>query len=215
MSPRRSGRTRMAPRAAAQPYAMGGARPVAWADARGRLAAAEVFWLATARPDGGPHLVPVLAVWVDGALHFAASPASRKGRNLARDPHCAMAARSRGLDLVVEGEAARVTQAGRLRRLAGAYLAKYGWPVTVQNGTLHGDGAPTAGPPPYNVYEIIPTVAFGFPADGGSAPTRWRFGRRRQRGIPGGSQRGGSRHRRWRREPSSTELRPGPGGRAS
>jgi hypothetical protein len=157
---------------------------VAWTGARTRLAEAETYWLATARPGGRPHLVPVLAVWVEGALHFAASPASRKGKNLARDARCAIATRSRGLDLVVEGEAARVTQAAGLRRVAGAYAAKYGWPVTVRDGAFHGDGAPTAGPPPYNVYEIIPTVAFGFPADGASAPTRWRFERRRQRVDP-------------------------------
>jgi hypothetical protein len=148
------------------------------------MADAETYWLATARPDGGPHLVPVLAVWVDGTLHFAASPASRKGRNLVRDARCAIATRSRGLDLVVEGAAARVTQPAELRRVAGAYAAKYGWAVTVRDGAFRGDGAPTAGPPPYNVYEVVPTVAFGFPADGTSVPTRWRFERRRQHVDP-------------------------------
>jgi hypothetical protein len=39
-------------------------------------------------------------------------------------------------------------------------------------------GAPTSGGPPYDVYEITPTKAFGLPTDGESfTPTRWRFDR--------------------------------------
>lgn len=43
------------------------------------------YWLATVRRDGRPHVVPVLAVFVDGALHFVASPGSRKAHNFAYD----------------------------------------------------------------------------------------------------------------------------------
>jgi hypothetical protein len=40
------------------------------------------------------------------------------------------------------------------------------------------DRAPTSGGPPYDVYEITPTKAFGLPTDGEPlTPTRWRFGR--------------------------------------
>jgi hypothetical protein len=37
------------------------------------------------------------------------------------------------------------------------------------------DGAPTAGPPPYQVYEVTPTTAFAFGKDESFSPTRWRF----------------------------------------
>ncbi|MDR7420874.1 MAG: TIGR03618 family F420-dependent PPOX class oxidoreductase [Armatimonadota bacterium] len=181
MSPRRARPAGSARPAVAQPYVAGGARPVAWAGARRLLATADTYWLATVRPEGRPHLVPVLAVGVDGALHFVAGPTTRKGRNLARDPRCVIAARGGSLDLVVEGEAARVTQGARLRRVAAAYGAKYRWPVAVRDGALYGEGAPTAGPAPYDVYEIVPTVAFGFPTEGVLAPARWRFPRGRQR----------------------------------
>ena len=76
--------------------------------------------------DGRPHVVPVLAVWVDGALHFVASPTSRKARNLARDPHCVIMARRDPFDLVVEGTAANVSDEARLRRVAEVYMTKYG-----------------------------------------------------------------------------------------
>jgi hypothetical protein len=41
---------------------------------------------------------------------------------------------------------------------------------------LETHGAPTAGPPPYEVYEVIPKTAFGFNTDLSFGPTRWHFG---------------------------------------
>jgi Pyridoxamine 5'-phosphate oxidase len=39
------------------------------------------YWLATVRPDGRPHVMPILAVWVNGMLFFAAGQGTRKARN--------------------------------------------------------------------------------------------------------------------------------------
>lgn len=86
-------------------YQGDGAVALPWSQARERLARADGYWLATVRPTGLPHLVPVLGVWVDEALYFAASPASRKARNVAHDQHCVVAARQEDLDLVIEGTA--------------------------------------------------------------------------------------------------------------
>lgn len=144
-----------------------------WAEARQALAEARTFWLATVGPDGRPHVRPHLAVWVDDALHFTASPSSRKGKNLARDPHCTVTTHSRGLELVVEGDAARVTDEATLQRVADAYAAKYEWPVTIRDGAFYADyGAPTAGPPPFHVFDVTPSTVFGF---GEGPATRWRF----------------------------------------
>jgi nitroimidazol reductase NimA-like FMN-containing flavoprotein (pyridoxamine 5'-phosphate oxidase superfamily) len=155
---------------------MPGTRPRRRGQARTRLAAARGYWLATVRSDGSPHAAPVLAVWVDDTLHFAASPASRKGRHVARDPPCVITARSEPLDLVIEGEAARVRDTARLQRVADAYASKYEWWPTVRDGAFHDvEGAPTAGPPPYDVYEVIPAKAYAFPLDDAVTPTRWRF----------------------------------------
>ena len=161
--------------AAEQPYLAGDTTPTPWAEARERLAEADTYWLATVRQDGLPHLAPLLAVWVDDALHFVASRTSRKATNLAHDAHCVIATRREALDLVVEGTVAKVSQEARLHRVAEVYMTKYEWPVTVRDGAFYADGAPTAGPPPYEVYEVIPTTAFGFPWDETFNPTRWRF----------------------------------------
>jgi nitroimidazol reductase NimA-like FMN-containing flavoprotein (pyridoxamine 5'-phosphate oxidase superfamily) len=149
--------------------------PATWAETRRRLAEADRYWLTTLRPAGRPHVVPVLAVWLDGALHFSAGAASRKGRNLARDPRCVIAVGSHDLDLVVEGTAAKVRDEATLRRVAEVYASKYAWPVTVRDGALYGDGAPTVGPPPYDVYAVTPTIAFGFGRGESLGATRWRF----------------------------------------
>lgn len=161
---------------AAQPFSAGDERPLTtWAEARRRLAEADTYWLATVRPDGRPHVVPVLAVWLDGTLHVSASATTRKARNLARNPHCVVTAGSPSLDLVVEGKAVKVTDDAKLRRVAGVYASKYQWQVTVRDGAFYADGAPTAGPPPYDVYEVAPTTAFGFGTDESLNAMRWRF----------------------------------------
>ena len=41
-----------------------------WEETRRVLEAAEVFWLATVRADGRPHVTPVAAAWLDGILRF-------------------------------------------------------------------------------------------------------------------------------------------------
>lgn len=119
--------------------------------------------------------MPVLAVWLDGPLHFCTGATSRKGRNLARDSHCAITAGSPKLHLVVEGEAAKVSAEARLHRVAAVYATKYGWHVAVREGAFYAGGAPSTGPPPYEVYEVIPTTIFGFGADESFSATRWRF----------------------------------------
>ena len=135
------------------------------------------YWLATVGPEGSPHVRPVLAVWLEGGLYFCASERTRKAKNLALDPRCAVTVEVEPLDLVVEGIAAKVRDANRLQRVADAYALAYQWRVTVRDGAFHDtEGAPTAGPPPYDVYEVMPTTAFGFGTDESFSPTRWDFG---------------------------------------
>jgi hypothetical protein len=38
----------------------------------------------TVRPDGRPQVTPVVAVWLDGAVHFTTGPTERKAHNLAQ-----------------------------------------------------------------------------------------------------------------------------------
>ena len=49
-------------------------------------------WLSTINADGSPHVNGVGALWSDGCFWFETGQGSRKGRNIARDPRCALTA---------------------------------------------------------------------------------------------------------------------------
>lgn len=140
-----------------------------------RLAQARSFVVSTTRPDGRPHAVQILAVWVDGALHFAAGPATRKAQHLAATPACVITTSAGGSDLVLEGTARVIDDEAAVDRVAAAYRSTYDWDVEGRDGRLWAEGAPSAGPPPYAVHRVEPDKAFAFPTDDAHAPTRWRF----------------------------------------
>ena len=151
------------------------ATPAPWTKARERLECAEVYWLSTVRPDGRPHVTPLIAVWLDGALYFCTGPSERKAKNLLGNAHCVITTGSNvlseGLDLVVEGDAVRERDEVTLQRVADAYESKYGsdWRFTVRDGAFHGEGGEAL------VYEVVPTTAFGFGKGEPFSQTRWRF----------------------------------------
>src|SRR5579871_3889749 len=99
-----------------------GATATPWHDVVSVLDRAEMFWISTVRPDGRPHVTPLPAMWLDGALHFTTGLYEQKARNLARNPSCILTTGSntyrQGLDVVVEGRAERVTNRPTLERLA-------------------------------------------------------------------------------------------------
>ena len=75
---------------------------------------------------------------------------------------------------MVEGEAAKVTGDAKVGRVADAFASKYEWHFAVRDGVAYDESLP--GPPVYGFYEVKPTRAFGYGADGMTA-TRWRFQR--------------------------------------
>lgn len=154
-----------------------GAAPTSWSEARELLEKAEVFWLSTVRPDGHPHVTPLISVWLDGALYFCTGQSERKAKNLAGNTRCVLTTGcntldEEGLDLVIEGEAVRVRDEAKLQRIADVYEAKYGsdWRFTVANNAFQGDAGNIA-----LVYEVAPTTAFGFGKGKSYSQTRWRF----------------------------------------
>ncbi|HZU49717.1 MAG TPA: pyridoxamine 5'-phosphate oxidase family protein [Mycobacterium sp.] len=153
-----------------------GLPPVDWAKIVAKLAAgsapapdahnARTTWLVTVNEDGSPHVTAVGAVWVDGAFWFQTGAGTRKSRNVARDPRCSVAVSIRDADVVIEGEATLVTDAGTVARIARAW-ADNGWPVEPDesgSGITAPFNAPGQGPPPWGVYRLTPrsaTVALG------------------------------------------------------
>ena len=164
-----------------------GAPNIPWSDVRDSLSEGvtqtpetggpqrHTHWLATARPDGRPHVMPLGALWIDGAFYFTAGPGTRKAKNLARDPRCVLTVATHDFDLVVEGEATRVLDEAQLQRIA-AEFASGGWEPTVRDEAFYAEySAPSAGPPPWYVFEIVPQTVFALGTSEPYGATRWRF----------------------------------------
>ncbi|CAM5463321.1 Pyridoxamine 5'-phosphate oxidase family protein OS=Streptomyces tendae OX=1932 GN=GUR47_01990 PE=4 SV=1 [Streptomyces tendae] len=150
-----------------------------WVEAQRRMAAAEIFWVVTMRPGGGPHITPVIAAWHDGVLYFSTGPGEQKARNLAHDAHCALLtggnSLTEGLDLVVEGKAERVGDPTVLEEVIAAHEAKYGAHITSAEGTFHGLGDSLRSGDAV-LYAVAPVTAYGFGRDDGVySHTRWSF----------------------------------------
>lgn len=151
------------------------AEPTSWARVEELLSAPRTFWISTVRPDGRPHVTPLIAVWRDGVLHFATGPAERKALNLARNAEVVLttgdATWDDGCDVVVEGTAVRITDEDRLRDLAGAWEATYGsfWKFDVRDGAFSGDGGAAW------VFGVAPRTVFAFAKGDPSGQTRWRL----------------------------------------
>ena len=150
------------------------ASPTSWAEVRQAIEDAELFWISTVRPNGGPHVTPLPAVWHEDALYFCTGADEQKGRNLERSPHCALTtgnnAWKSGLDVVVEGDATRVTDEALLRLLAALWETKYhgDWHFEVVNGAFRHEAGEAL------VFEVVPLKVLAF-AKGDFAQTRFRF----------------------------------------
>ena len=156
-----------------------GLEPIPWSRALGALESTEpqkqTPFLATTRPDGRPHVAGVGALWDDGKVYFVSGAGTRKSQNLAQNANCAITMSLTGIDLVIEGVAERVTDDLTLQRLAKRY-GDQGWPATVKDGAFTYEySAPSAGPPPWDLYAVAPTTIFGVRSAEPGGATRWRF----------------------------------------
>lgn len=111
---------------------------------------------------------------VDGALHFCTGAAEQKARNIKHNPHVVMTtganALNSGFDVVVEGDAVRVTDDTTLRAAADRYASKYeGWNFEGRDGALHSDGSAAL------LFRVQAAKALGFAKGEPFGQTRWTF----------------------------------------
>jgi Pyridoxamine 5'-phosphate oxidase len=132
-------------------------------------------FLGTSTPDGRPHAAGIGIAWHDGDLYFTSNPGTRKSRELAANPACTISMRLPGIDFVLEGEAARVTDEPTLQRVAELFR-EGGWPAEVQGDAIVAPfSAPSAGPPPWYVHRFVFSTAVGVATEEPYGATRWRF----------------------------------------
>ena len=140
-----------------------GAGLLPWSWAVERLASSHNYWVATTRPDGRPHAVPVWGLWLDDMFLFSTAAGSVKARNLANNSRCVVCTEHADEAAIAEGVAEELTDRELLARFKDLYKEKYDWDMDIDAG---------------GIYVVRPRVVFGFIEHSdqfaGSA-TRWVF----------------------------------------
>jgi nitroimidazol reductase NimA-like FMN-containing flavoprotein (pyridoxamine 5'-phosphate oxidase superfamily) len=134
-----------------------------WEWATERLEKARTYWVATARPNGQPHVMPLWGVWLANAFYFSTGRESRKARNLAANPKCVICVEAADESVIVEGVVEEINETAIIKQFADTYGAKYQW-------DMEGFAEP--------IYAVRPAVVFGFTAATGQftgSATRWVF----------------------------------------
>jgi general stress protein 26 len=146
-----------------------------WDETRRVLETAQLFWISTVRADGRPHVTPLVAVWLDGAIHFTTGATEQKAINLRGNPHVILTTGcndwDRGLDVVVEGKAIQLTDDAVLERLAKAWATKWDgrWQFEARSRAFHHEDGGEA-----LVFSVTPTKILAF-GKGNFSHTRHRF----------------------------------------
>ena len=155
-----------------------GSEPIPWTRVLKQLEAGDLkgsFWLATTRPDGRPHVAGIGAIWVDGKLYFVSGASTRKSQNLSQNPSCSLSVSLPDIDVTLEGTAAIVRDESTLARLAERYAAQ-GWPAEARDGGITAPySAPSAGPAPWDLYELTMAKAIGVGTAEPHGATRWSW----------------------------------------
>ncbi len=135
-----------------------------WEWAAERLSVSHNYMVATTRPDGRPHVMPVWGLWLDDAFYFSTGRQSRKARNLGANPHCVVSTDRAEEAVILEGLAEEVADLASLKQFYEAYKEKYDWDLE-KMGFDKGPG-----------YVVRPRVVFGVrERDFTSSATRWTF----------------------------------------
>jgi PPOX class probable F420-dependent enzyme len=93
-----------------------------------RLQTEQNLWLASVRPGGRPHLVPVWFAWVEGKIYLCTGADSVKVRNLRQNPRVSVALEDGNRPIVIEGRAQPIGQADAA--VVGEFQRKYEWDIT-------------------------------------------------------------------------------------
>lgn len=153
--------------------------PVGWQQVSDVLAAAKLYWLTTVRKDGRPHITPLIGAWIDDGFVFCTGPEEQKAQNLAASTAVAATTGvntwNDGLDVVVEGNAERMTGLDAVTRVADAIREKYGseWDFTPHDeGFIHTEA--NGDTDTVYVYRVSPDKVLAF-AKSPHGQTTFRF----------------------------------------
>ena len=93
----------------------------------GRLSRESLFWLASVRPAGTPHLAPVRYVWHNEGLYIFTGGV--KLHNLQGNPALCLALQDGVRPVILEGDALPVTDGAIFEQVALRYRARFAWDI--------------------------------------------------------------------------------------
>ena len=133
-----------------------------WTWAEERLRSNRNYWLSTITDAGRPHAMAVWGIWELDSFFFSTGAASRKARNLGRNPQCVVTTERGAEAVIVEGTAERIGDVELGDFVSQRYEEKYaaGYPVDSY------------------VYRVRPERVFGIIEDASEfagTATRWQF----------------------------------------
>ena len=96
-----------------------------------RLQTEQNLWLATVRPNGSPHLVPIWFVWMAGKIYLCTGADSVKVRNLMQNPQVSIALEDGSKPIVLEGRARPIGAAPQ--PVIEAFKKKYDWNISTDS----------------------------------------------------------------------------------
>lgn len=96
-----------------------------WAEVRDALAAADVYWIGSTRPDGSSHIHPIWGSWVDQTGYFEGGDTTRWARNLAADPRMSFGADAKGFHISGRGSVTRGAAGASFSAVTANYQSKY------------------------------------------------------------------------------------------
>jgi general stress protein 26 len=166
-----------APQTSLGPFSSAKATPTPWEATEWALRRIPKFHLCTVRPDGRPHVTPLLAIWAFGAMWFTTGANEQKAKNLGANPQCVLTTGTQtlpGMDYIIEGTAGLVTDQATRDAVATAFEQAYGWQLTREDGTWYQLGdAVRAGN--VQLYRVQPDKGFAFATGSESSQTRYQW----------------------------------------
>ncbi|MGH8912227.1 MAG: pyridoxamine 5'-phosphate oxidase family protein [Acidimicrobiia bacterium] len=98
---------------------------LAWEKVGAALAAANIYWIASALPDGSPHLHSIWGGFVDPHLYIEGGDTTRWARNLVADSRVGFGVESGGLHINGRGAVRRSPAGESFEALKANYGRKY------------------------------------------------------------------------------------------
>jgi len=133
---------------------------LAWEEVNDWLAETKVFWIATTRPDGKPHAIPIWGAWVGNCFYFDGSPETRWARNIATNPGIVVHIEKGDVAVMVEGSVeGMIPDPAVHKKIRESYGARYDY-VPEEGGLM---------------YKATPSKVFAW-AEFPKSVTRFRLG---------------------------------------